>query len=63
MPILDWQAFSMGEVMTKHFWFYWAVAIPLTIVVMAFVGVYGWVQARRNREATEVARKEAGFAV
>lgn len=61
MPLLDWNAFSMTDVMTRHFWLYWAVAIPLTVFVMAIVGVYGFVQARENRKAADNARKMAGF--
>ena len=51
----------MTDVMTRHFWLYWAVAIPLTVFVMAIVGVYGFVQARENRKAADNARKMAGF--
>ncbi|KAF2242533.1 hypothetical protein BU26DRAFT_524137 [Trematosphaeria pertusa] len=61
MPILNWNAFSMRDVMTSHFWLYWAVTIPLTIVVMAIVGAYGLVQARENRRAADKARKNAGI--
>ncbi|RYP76693.1 hypothetical protein DL771_001615 [Monosporascus sp. 5C6A] len=61
MPILDWDAHSMSDVMTDHFWLYWAIAIPLTVVAMAVVGAYGQTQARRNRKAAANARKEAGF--
>ncbi|KAH8670661.1 hypothetical protein BGZ61DRAFT_483009 [Ilyonectria robusta] len=61
MPILDWNALSMNDVMTNHFWLYWAISIPLTVVVMAVVGAYGRVQAIRNHEAAANARKEAGL--
>lgn len=61
MPILDWNALSMSDAMTNHFWLYWAIAIPLTVVVMAVVGAYGRVQALRNHEAAANARKEAGL--
>lgn len=63
IPILDWQALSMSGVMTNHFWIYWAVAIPLAILVMAFVVVYGRMQEKRNKKALEEARREAGFIV
>jgi len=63
MPILDWEAFSMSGVMTKHFWFYWAVAIPSTLIVMAFVLVFQRIQEKRNKEASEKARREVGFGV
>ncbi|KAM6492384.1 hypothetical protein JOM56_012108 [Amanita muscaria] len=61
MPLLNWNALSMMDVMTPHFWLYWAVAIPLTVFVMAIVGVYGFTQARENRKAADNARKMAGF--
>ena len=51
----------MRDVMTDHFWLYWAVAIPLTIVVMTIMGVYWLIQAREKRKAAENARKNADF--
>lgn len=61
MPILDWNALSMRDVMTDHFWLYWAVALPLTIVVMGVMGAYGLIQARGKRKAAANARKNAGL--
>jgi len=61
MPILDWRARSMDNVMTNHFWVYWAITIPLTLVAMLVVGVYGIVQERRKRDAARDARNIAGL--
>lgn len=61
MPVLNWQALSMGDVMTDHFWVYWAVTIPMTILVVAIVGSYGIIQGKFNRRMAETARNEAGY--
>lgn len=61
MPILDWRALSMGKVMTKHFWVYWAIAIPLTVAAILIVGAYGMVQERRKRDAARNARNISGL--
>ncbi|KAK6520846.1 hypothetical protein TWF506_001089 [Arthrobotrys conoides] len=38
MPILNWEAKSYSEVMTDKFWVYWAVTLPMTLlVVLAWV--------------------------
>jgi hypothetical protein len=51
----------MSDVTTNHFWFYWAVAIPLTILVMIIIGAYGFIQARENRKTADNARKKTDF--
>lgn len=61
MPILNWNALSMSDVMTNHFWLYWAVAVPLTVLVMTIVAAYGFGQAREKQKAAEKARNSAGF--
>lgn len=61
MPILDWRALSMNNVMTNHFWVYWAITNPLTVVAMLVVGAYGIVQERRKRDAARNARNIAGL--
>ena len=50
----------MRKVMTEHFWIYWAVTGPLTILVMGIVTAFAIYQARQNKAATEYARKTAG---
>jgi len=61
MPILDWDALSMSDVMKTHFWLYWAVAIPLTALVIVIVSAYGFIQGRENGKAAVKARERAGF--
>ena len=34
MPLLDWQARDGAPIISDRFWIYWAVTIPLTIVVL-----------------------------
>lgn len=60
MPLFNWSAVSMRKVMTEHFWIYWAVTGPLTILVMGIVTAFAIYQARQNKAATEYARKTAG---
>jgi len=61
MTILNWNALSMNDVMTNHFRLYWAVAVPLTVLVMGVVGIYGFSQAREKRHAAKRAREKASF--
>lgn len=58
---LNWNVLSMSDIMINHFRFYWAVAIPLTALVMIIVGAYGFIQARENRKTADNARKRSGF--
>ncbi|KAK6536837.1 hypothetical protein TWF281_001047 [Arthrobotrys megalospora] len=38
MPVLNWEAKSYSDVMTEKFWVYWAVTLPMTLlVVLAWV--------------------------
>ncbi|KAK3990647.1 hypothetical protein QBC44DRAFT_358303 [Cladorrhinum sp. PSN332] len=57
MPILNWDVPSVSEVAGNHFWFYWAVSVPLTGVVMAVLGAYAWYQGRKNRIKVQKARE------
>ena len=61
MPIFNWTASSLSDVMSNHFWIYWAVAAPLTALVMGIVGAYALYQSRKNKKAAEEARKRAGL--
>ena len=46
MPLLSWDATSWTEVPTTHFWVYWAVTIPLTLLTL-----YAWYVWQRYRDA------------
>ncbi|KAK4444806.1 hypothetical protein QBC34DRAFT_429546 [Podospora aff. communis PSN243] len=60
MPLFDWSAISMSDVGTSHLWVYWAVAIPMTAVLMVGVSAFAFIQGRKNKEATRKAREKAG---
>jgi hypothetical protein len=47
----------MNGVMTDHFWVYWAVTIPLTVVVMAVVLGFAVYQKRKNEVERERDKK------
>ena len=34
MPLFNWEAPTLREVLNQRFWIYWAVAIPATILVL-----------------------------
>ncbi|KAK3990648.1 hypothetical protein QBC44DRAFT_63455 [Cladorrhinum sp. PSN332] len=57
MPLFNWEAPSVSDIASSHLWLYWAVAIPLTLVVMATFGVYAWYQRRKNRLHAQIARE------
>ena len=46
MPLLSWDAASWTEVPTTHFWVYWAITIPLTLLTL-----YAWYVWQRYRDA------------
>jgi heme/copper-type cytochrome/quinol oxidase subunit 2 len=48
MPLFNWGAPAMGKVMTGHFWIYWAITIPLTILVIGIVSLFA---INENRKA------------
>jgi hypothetical protein len=37
MPLFDWQAPSISQITTNYYWLYWAVTVPLTLVIMSIV--------------------------
>ena len=48
MPLFRWDApLSKDGIVSRHFWIYWAVTVPLTIVVLV-VG-YLWTRAQIQR--------------
>lgn len=40
MPLFNWDAPTAGEVVKQHFWVYWAVTGPLTLLTMTLVGLW-----------------------
>jgi heme/copper-type cytochrome/quinol oxidase subunit 2 len=44
--------------MSNRFWIYWAVAAPLTLVVMGAMGVFALRQSQQHKRDTEEARRD-----
>jgi hypothetical protein len=61
MPILDWSAASSSEIVTDHFWVYWAVTIPLTLLTMLVVSFWIIIRGKKNEAISKAARKSVGF--
>ncbi|KAK4460342.1 hypothetical protein QBC42DRAFT_229727 [Cladorrhinum samala] len=58
MPLFDWESSSLSDVANGgHFWFYWAITIPLTMLVMGFFGLYAWYQEREKKRSVQRARE------
>lgn len=55
MPLFDWSATSSSEIITDHFWIYWATTLPLTLLTMLFIGLWVVFQSRRDEKAAEKA--------
>ncbi|KAL4875860.1 hypothetical protein BJY04DRAFT_200953 [Aspergillus karnatakaensis] len=55
MPLFDWDVSSVNDAATSHFWVYWALTGPLTVVTV--IGVIVWAlwntRATRNTEKRE----------
>ena len=49
MSMFNWQANAVGNesVVSGNFWIYWAVALPLTVVVIAICSIF-WKMSRRT---------------
>ncbi|KAK6351433.1 hypothetical protein TWF718_004593 [Orbilia javanica] len=54
MPVLNWEAKSYSEVMTDKFWVYWAVTLPMTLLVVlawvAWTKRQSWLNRRDHEE-------------
>jgi hypothetical protein len=61
MPILDWSAASPSEIVTNHFWVYWAVTVPLTLLTMLVVSFWIVIRGKKNEAISKAARKSVGF--
>jgi hypothetical protein len=59
MPLFDWEAPSISQVSTPHFWLYWAVTIPLTLATMAFVLSWAIWRGRQTRILVSRARDDS----
>ncbi|KAK0730104.1 hypothetical protein B0H67DRAFT_23833 [Lasiosphaeris hirsuta] len=61
IPLFDREVPSVGEVMGCHFWFYWAISIPLTLLVIGIFGLYALFQDRKNTRTAQEAREITGI--
>ena len=59
MGMFDWQADSDAPVVSARFWVYWAVAVPLTLVVLALWGA--WMLAHKELEKKDPIEKTASL--
>ncbi|KAK4224142.1 hypothetical protein QBC38DRAFT_486115 [Podospora fimiseda] len=57
MPIFNWEVSTISEVSAKYMWVYWAITIPLTILVMGMFGGYALYQEREKKQTTKRARQ------
>ena len=48
----------MHEVMSDHFWVYWAVTGPLTLLVMSVVIMFAIHQAQQRKREMEKAKED-----
>ncbi|KAH8655074.1 hypothetical protein BGZ60DRAFT_385929 [Tricladium varicosporioides] len=58
MPLFNWQELSIYHVTNQHFWVYWVVAGPLTLVTMILV--ISWAYWHRSHFRAEVWRAREG---
>jgi hypothetical protein len=58
MPLFNWQEPSISHITNQHFWIYWAITGPLTLVTMVLV--ISWAVWHRSYLRAEVwrARKD-----
>jgi hypothetical protein len=52
--MFDWQSVDGNQIVSRWFWIYWAVAIPLTIAIGTVI--IRWVLARTRSEKTKYAK-------
>lgn len=48
MPLLNWQAEAIEDIVSPRFWIYWAVTLPLTITVLVAWGMWLTVTADKT---------------
>ena len=51
MPLFQWGTETAGDTLvSKYFWIYWAVSIPLTILTLSLWFIWMRLQTRRHRD-------------
>jgi len=56
MPMFNWQASDGSQIVSGWFWVYWAVAVPLTVVIGVLILRWVMVQGRRERTDSRATR-------
>lgn len=56
MSMFNWQASANDPVLSSRFWVYWAVTVPLTLLVLA-VWLF-WLRQHKTREETSGLRSK-----
>jgi len=57
MPLFNWEAASVSQATTSHFWIYWAITGPLTLVTMTIVLSWAFLHGRKTKDLIRLARK------
>lgn len=58
MPLFEWDAVGEGTVVSKRFWIYWAVTVPLTFLTLVVWVFWTKRQARVHRKSERRASEE-----
>ncbi len=58
MPLFEWNAAGDGMIVSKRFWVYWAVTVPLTCLTLAVWVLWTRRQARMHKVTEKRAREE-----
>ena len=58
MPLFQWTASTDGQVVSKRFWVYWAVTVPLTLATLLAWAVWTRRETRRQSVKDFEAREE-----
>lgn len=51
MPLFNWQASTEREIAGPYFWMYWAITIPLTLLVLGSWAI--WIHFKQKKQAKE----------
>ena len=61
MPLFEWDAIDVGMVVSKRFWVYWAVTVPLTFLTLLFWVLWTKRQARLHKVSAKQAKEDLWF--
>lgn len=58
MELFDWDAPSISQVAKPHFWIFWAVTAPLTLITMALVVKWAFGYSMRAKETDKAGKAD-----